>query len=899
MDFGKKFLLAALPILCGALLSAAPISNFVTREGKPQLIPDPQRLQWTGDVFALPETVTVAAPAGTEFEVSVFQKELARRFPKFKVAAAPAAKDAALRLELVKDGVPKSDEGYTLTVDGKGIAIRARAAAGLYYGIQTLDNFIRNLEKPELPGCRIEDWPDLAKRGVFLRMRYLKNSEVDKFLRLLEAFASLKYNLLVLEFGENFTYPDSPLTLVKEPLTRESVRRIADAAKRNHMEIMPYLQVLSHDEWLRVSHPKWKELIAEDPKVTGWPSSSCPLSEEARRVNRLVIREQIKQLGCREFFFALDEFILVCPWQACPKCKARKSGELLDEIIQDYSKFIFECGAIPGISYDALQPGNPIETDLARSKADRRMTVHIWDYGAHPKLERFKFFRKQGFPLYALSYCATPENTRTLPAAVKASGSLGCYLTYWHYLWNFSDPRQGCPVGYAGTVTAAEYQWKNSPYHVQTLSYDPALETMRRFTPEKCTTIDPAPALVPLPIDGAFNRMIGGAPEFPLTDAALVAKLQKELAAAPERFLLREGTDGTYKAIVLSGSKEDKLPTSVTIPVNCRADAMSFLCFTTCNSTPDAMNRRNPRQQPKAARLTFRYADGTKVKFPLHYHRQITDWNSNASGFATRYVTRFNDLRGATASFFATDWVNPHPEKKIESIVFLSERCQTMAPVLLAVSMRNPSELAPAKNAAKKIAAAPRVPVKPVAFKEFANFKSGSIGNAKFYKVGEFTAKPTLKIVDDPTSPGKGKVLEITVPPFKDMNKGRGRVYVDIPIPKKLRGDFKTLVFDYRTERPEFINCASFYLLSDGPKHLIWYNYGSQYYDSEWHRLEVPLSALKREDGGITAAEGTKVRVSCFVEYQTEPFRIWIGEVGVSDEEAPVMMPLMKAPVTR
>ena len=229
----------------------------------------------------------------------------------------------------------------------------------------------------------------------------------------------------------------------------------------------------------------------------------------------------------------------------------------------------------------------------------------------------------------------------------------------------------------------------------------------------------------------------------------------------------------------------------------------------------------------------------------------------------------------------------------------LMDAGQSMSPVLLAISMKTPTAQPAAKIAAAKITASPRVSVKPVAFKEFADFKSGSYRNAKFYKVGDFTTKPTLKIIDDPTSPGKGKVLEITVPPFKDMNKGRGRVYVDIPIPKNLRGNFKSLVFDYRTERPEFVNCASFYLLSDGPKHLIWYSFGGQYYDTEWHRMEVPLSALKRESGGITAAEGTKVRVSCFVEYQTEPFRIWIGEVGVSDEEAPVMMPLLKAPVSR
>ena len=898
MSFGKKFLFAALPFLLGGVLSAATISNFVTREGKPQLIPDPQRLQWDDGFFALPKTLTVAAPKGTEYEVSVFQKELSRRFPGIKFNFEPAAKDAALRLELVKDGVPESKEGYSLAVDGKGIVIRARASAGLFYGIQTLNNFIRNIAKPEIPCCRIEDWPDLGKRGVYLRIRSLKNKNVDRFLALIDAYASLKYNLLVLEFGENFPYPDNPLTLVKDPLTRENVRRIVDAAKRNHMEIMPYLQVLSHDEWLRISHPKWKELIAEDPKVISWKSASCPLSEEARRINRMAIREQIKLLGCREFFFCLDEFILVCPWQVCPKCKARKSDELLNEIVQDYSKFILECGAIPGISYDALYPGNPTETDLARSKADRRMTVHIWDYGALPKVERFKFFRKQGFPLYALSYCATPENTRTLPATVKQTGSLGCYLTYWHYMLSFHDPKQGCPVSYAGTTTAAEYQWKNSPYHVQTLSYDPALEAIRRFVPEKCTTVDPAPALTPLPIDGAFNRMIGGTPEFPQTDAALVAQLRKELAAAPERFLLREGSDGTFKAVVLSGDKEDKLPTRVKFPVNCRAAALSFLCFTTRNSTPDAMNHRNPRQQPKAAQLTFRYADGSTVKFPLLYHRHITDWNAEASGYFTRYAVRFNDLRGATASFFATDWVNPHPEKKIESITFETFRAQTMSPVLLAISMKNPSGQ-PAEVRPSEPSAAPRVSVKPITFTEFANFNSGSMGNAKFRTSGVFTTPPTLRFVDDPTSPGKGKVLEITVPPFKDMNKGRGRVYVDIPIPKKLQGDFKSLVFDYRSDRPEFVNCASFYLLSDGPKHLIWYNYGGQYCDSEWHRLEVPISALKREDGGITAAEGTKIRVSCFVEYQTEPFHIWIGEVGVSDEQALVTLPMRKAPVTR
>jgi hexosaminidase len=74
-----------------------------------------------------------------------------------------------LSLSAHANDVSLGGEGYTLTVGAGGIAIKANGGAGLFYGLQTLDQLL-----PNAPGSRsvgydeIRDWPAYRWRGIHL-----------------------------------------------------------------------------------------------------------------------------------------------------------------------------------------------------------------------------------------------------------------------------------------------------------------------------------------------------------------------------------------------------------------------------------------------------------------------------------------------------------------------------------------------------------------------------------------------------------------------------------------------------------------------------------------------------------------------------------------------------------
>jgi len=60
-------------------------------------------------------------------------------------------------------------EGYHLRIDGSGIAIDANAPAGIFYGLQTLDQLLPDgSDVREIAGVDVRDWPAYRWRGIHL-----------------------------------------------------------------------------------------------------------------------------------------------------------------------------------------------------------------------------------------------------------------------------------------------------------------------------------------------------------------------------------------------------------------------------------------------------------------------------------------------------------------------------------------------------------------------------------------------------------------------------------------------------------------------------------------------------------------------------------------------------------
>ena len=103
--------------------------------------------------------------------------------------------------------IEKSDditnyEGYKLKIEKEVITIIAKQPNGAFYGLLTLRDILNSDNQLCL---EIEDYPDLAVRGVMLDISRSKVPTLDTLKKLVVMFATLRYNHLEL-YIEGFSF---------------------------------------------------------------------------------------------------------------------------------------------------------------------------------------------------------------------------------------------------------------------------------------------------------------------------------------------------------------------------------------------------------------------------------------------------------------------------------------------------------------------------------------------------------------------------------------------------------------------------------------------------------------------------------------------------------------------
>ena len=894
----KKLMAILGAAILTAALGAKEINNFFDGDF-PQLIPSVQKLERTEKGYTLPHDLAIAASEAAEREAKLAGSFVSGRFGVCKTHLAAEGEKAGMRLVLTEEGVPESPEGYTLSISPAGIEIKAGTVRGLFYGVQTFGNIVRNNVVTTLPGCKIADWPDLGIRGVFLNLRQLKNKDVKAFCGRLRALAQLKYNTLVLEFAENLPMKDNPFTLRKEFLSEESIRMIRDTAKECHMEIIPHLQVLSHDRWMRM-HPDHKEKISarvEDTAAGEWASLACPEKPLTRELTVYTINETIRLFRPKRFHLAMDE-LMHCEWNKCNTCPGGHSVEQLVREAVFYTKFVADKGIEPWVYHDTFCDKDRSGGEAALPKLPKNTVINMWSYRAKPTVQYFDFFRDKGFRTTGVSYVMTLENLRSMPLACRKYGNLGAVMTYWGYLSDYTrDVGMDC-LAAAGTVLAAEYQWKCSDKEVHQWSYDPAWELHRRFGGAPLRRRGSSYANISLA--GVCNAKLGADGRFPKLGKDEVAKIARELSGTPEGFRINVTGDGKIAAAVLSDGRDEYPARKVAIPVGGHCRGLTLLMTASRPADPKRLlNRKSqPRIRffPKVATLIVNYADGKVRRVPIRCHMEINDWNAVAGGYNCRMVVRGNAADGANYAIYAYDWKNPRPKAKIKSVELSTEKLPARenirsAVALLAVSANIPVEIRTGESTAGELREFNTLAAKKKIRKLTAVDFTRGMNKVRFETEGDFVRPVKPKVVDDPGSPS-GKALEVVLPPVKDGSRAP-RAIVDVPIPRTL-DKLGSAAFSIRTDSPSYIRRSSVYFMDRGiTSYNVTYNFMRKDTD-KWQYFEIPFNMMSADKPGrgVSIENASTIRVSVWLENCTHDVTVWFGPIAASPDEATYVSPV-------
>lgn len=141
------------------------------RNGKSMLVPVvpmPASVSALPGTYSVPHAVSIAAASPGERNVADFAVAFLRERGVSAVIVPPSS-GANIRFSTPAHDDALSTEGYRLRVDGNGIAIDANGGAGLYYGLQTLEQlFPSSARDNTLQDIEITDKPVLHWRGMML-----------------------------------------------------------------------------------------------------------------------------------------------------------------------------------------------------------------------------------------------------------------------------------------------------------------------------------------------------------------------------------------------------------------------------------------------------------------------------------------------------------------------------------------------------------------------------------------------------------------------------------------------------------------------------------------------------------------------------------------------------------
>ena len=872
----KHLLILASMLLGGGALFADVVAVGDTRDGYPVIIPQVKELKPADGVFVLPEKLTVAAPE--DFDLAPLAREYANAVKGGEVVRSGDDK-AEFRFVLAKDEVPESPEGYVLEIAPGGVTVRASDVRGLFYGMQTFHWFLRGrkIDGNGVKCCSITDFPDLEIRGLYHQLAYVDPKRVDRVCHVIDALGSLKYNTLLIGFFDNFPYEDSPFTKRKSTYTKEDIAKIKAAAKRNHMEIIPKLQVISHASWL-LSHRDWPGEFYEGPADKPHCTLYCPASPKALELVKKMIRETAEEFKPRYYHIGLDE-ILLGHYPMCPKCCAADPTQTIVDHVRPIKDMLTDMG-IQTIIYhdDYFGSSNPVARqqaaiDQVPEKLGKDLMINSWEYDGAPTRRIGDKIRARGFKdLVYMSFAINVDNCWKLPKIAHATNSHGNFLAYWSIVPPTLDRHDtSAHEFYPSTIAQANYTWNAGDVEFSKLPIDSAgiMRELLDGKPEREFRGEPAP----VPIGGVCTAKIGDDPMFPHLDAELVANICKIAATDRARFELAVD-DGKLSAVVLSGTPVDGRATEpVHIPVDATASGASFLMTA---SVFNNFGQVDKQHGINLGEIRIVYADGKIAKQPLTFQRNINDWNTYLGGNACRAVLRGNDLDGAVFGFNAIDWRNPRPEQPIKEIVFSSLGNTQIAPALLAVSLSD------AGNAPAGATGAPRRPSidrqqKPnlVTIVDFAD------GMPKGWnKVLSFTPNCKVHTVVDPE---RGKVLEIKIP---TTTKHLARVAIDLPLNNPQ--EFENIIFDIQVSDTSSIFRYDFYVMNRQATNVLGALGYTPSIGDKWQTMCIPRKLfLPKEGGGIDADKANCIRIGFFLNNGIKPTVIRIGRISFCDHMLP------------
>ena len=220
------------------------------------LLPQPKHITFADGRFC-----PSAAPAVGVGDPSV-APEAARLAALFRGAKCGAPRPGDEISVSLDPSLPR--EGYALMVTPRSISLIGGSSAGVFYGVQTLGQLVRQTPGGGVPCLTIRDEPDFADRGVYYDVARGRVPTLEQLIALARLLASYKVNMLQLYVEHTFVFKNHPeIGRDASPLTPDDIRALDAECRSLHIELVPSLASFGHLASVLLASPDFADL-AED-----------------------------------------------------------------------------------------------------------------------------------------------------------------------------------------------------------------------------------------------------------------------------------------------------------------------------------------------------------------------------------------------------------------------------------------------------------------------------------------------------------------------------------------------------------------------------------------------------------------------------------------------------------
>ncbi len=226
-------------------------------EEKPSIIPLPQKIAWHTGYFQLHLASSIIVnDAALAAEASFLKEMIADNGTQLEIKNKAKNSEVFIELQLKKnDSLNAASESYNLKVSEKKILLSASSAHGIFNGIQTLRQLMR--DGAVIDACEITDQPAFSWRGYmidvgrnYMSMKLLKE-QIDVMARYklnvfhFHATEDIAWRIAIKQYPQ-LTAPENMLRNKGQYYAESEIQELIAYCKERHITFVPEIDMPGH-----------------------------------------------------------------------------------------------------------------------------------------------------------------------------------------------------------------------------------------------------------------------------------------------------------------------------------------------------------------------------------------------------------------------------------------------------------------------------------------------------------------------------------------------------------------------------------------------------------------------------------------------------------------------------